>query len=233
LQHVDRRGIMAGVVATACQVTAVLAAQARSRFTVATAIVAAHGFAIYAIAAWSPRIEQAIGTPLLVQFINPAESRPKPAWPRVDIVAPAIDAARPQVQIPEVPVTQELSERAITVQVSPAPPAPAASDAAPKLISEIEYVQEPAPHYPVQSRRLREQGLVVLKVLIDERGLACDIQIESSSGHSRLDEAAREAVSRALFRPYVEDGSPRRALVLIPIEFSLARAAAAARRASA
>jgi protein TonB len=202
----------------------VFAAEPRSRLTAATAIVAAHGFAIYAIAAWSPRIEQAIGDPLLVQFINTAESRPRLAPPRVNIVAPAIETSRPQLQIPEVPVAQEASERAITVQVSPAPVTPPVSDAAPKLISQVEYVQEPAPRYPSQSRRLREQGLVVLRVEIDEGGRACDIQIESSSGHARLDEAAREAVARAVFRPYVEDGAPRRALVLIPIEFSLARA---------
>jgi protein TonB len=66
----------------------------------------------------------------------------------------------------------------------------------------------------------------MLRVLIDERGNACSIEIESSSGHARLDHAAREAVSRAAFRPYVEDGSPRRALVLIPIEFSLNRSSA-------
>jgi protein TonB len=91
----------------------------------------------------------------------------------------------------------------------------------PKLISAVEYVREPTPRYPPQSRRLREQGLVVLRVLIDEKGQACDIEIESSSGYVRLDHAAKDAVARAAFRPYVEDGAPRRAHVLIPIEFSL------------
>jgi protein TonB len=204
----------------------VLAAEARSRFVAAIAIVAAHGLALYAVAAWSPRIERATGTPLVVQFLSQPESRPRMAPARVNIVAPDIAVARPQLQIPEIPVVaQETSERAISVQVSPAPEAPPASEAAPKLISQVEYVHEPEPRYPAQSRRLREQGLVVLRVEIDERGLACNIQIESSSGHARLDEAAREAVSRALFRPYVEGGTPRRALVLIPIEFSLARTA--------
>ena len=71
-----------------------------------------------------------------------------------------------------------------------------------------------------------EQGVVVLRVVIDERGRACDIEIESSSGHERLDRAAREAVATAAFQPYLEDGAPRRALVLIPIEFSLNRGSA-------
>jgi len=93
--------------------------------------------------------------------------------------------------------------------------------AGPKLISAVEYVREPIPRYPAQSRRLREEGVVVLRVLIDERGQACNIEIESSSGYARLDNAAKEAVARAAFRPYLEDGKPRPALVLIPIEFSL------------
>jgi protein TonB len=96
-----------------------------------------------------------------------------------------------------------------------------------KLVTSVEYLREPAPRYPAQSRKLREQGLVVLRVLIDERGTACDVAIENSSGHPRLDQAAKEAIVRAEFRPYIEDGVARRAMVLIPIEFSLnARVAA-------
>jgi periplasmic protein TonB len=127
----------------------------------------------------------------------------------------------------ELPAVVEPSERAITIPVRAAVAVVASEDrSAPKLISTVEYLREPVPRYPPQSRKLREQGLVMLKVLIDERGNACEIEIESSSGHARLDHAAREAVSRAAFRPYVEDGSPRRALVLIPIEFSLNRSSA-------
>jgi protein TonB len=87
----------------------------------------------------------------------------------------------------------------------------------------VEYLREPTPRYPSQSRRLREEGVVVLRVVIDERGQACEIAVESSSGYERLDRAAREAVASAAFRPYVEDGAPRRAQVLIPIEFFLSR----------
>jgi protein TonB len=107
---------------------------------------------------------------------------------------------------------------------APPPPAARAEDrSAPKLVSTVEYVREPMPRYPPQSRKLREQGTVVLRVVIDERGTATSIEIETSSGHARLDDAARDAVLHAEFRPYVEDGEPRRALVLIPIEFALNR----------
>jgi protein TonB len=133
----------------------------------------------------------------------------------------------PRVPLIDFPVAPP-SERAISVAPQIVSPARVNQEerSSPKLISIVEYLREPSPRYPSQSRRLREQGMVVLRVLIDEQGKACDITVETSSGYERLDHAAREAVARAAFRPYVEDGRPRRALVLIPIEFSLNRATA-------
>jgi protein TonB len=122
--------------------------------------------------------------------------------------------------------TATMSERAIIAPQRIAPTTPAEDRSAPRLVSTVEYLREPAPRYPPQSRRLGEQGIVVLRVVINERGEACDIAIESSSGYARLDRAAREAVASAAFRPYLEDGAPRRAQVLIPIEFFLNRGAA-------
>jgi protein TonB len=57
-------------------------------------------------------------------------------------------------------------------------------------------------------------------VLINELGRAARIEVERSSGYARLDAAARAAVERALFKPYIEDGAPRMALAMIPIEFT-------------
>ncbi len=93
----------------------------------------------------------------------------------------------------------------------------------PQLVSEVEYVVAPQPGYPSVSRRLREQGLVVLRVLVDERGRAHQVSIHESSGHERLDRAAQDAVARAAFRPYLANGFAQRVYVLIPIEFALNR----------
>ncbi|HTD05684.1 energy transducer TonB, partial [Undibacterium sp.] len=40
----------------------------------------------------------------------------------------------------------------------------------------------------------------------NEKGRAEKVEIEKSSGFSRLDEAARQALLRAQFKPYIEDG---------------------------
>ncbi|HKQ83586.1 MAG TPA: energy transducer TonB [Steroidobacteraceae bacterium] len=119
--------------------------------------------------------------------------------------------------------------------MSDAPPSPNAPTAivssspsfnttSPVEVENVQYVEAPRPRYPALSRRLKEQGVVVLKVLVDERGAAQQIEVADSSGHERLDQAAVEAVAAATFRPFLENGVPRAMLVLIPIEFGLHRA---------
>jgi protein TonB len=125
----------------------------------------------------------------------------------------------PSVEAPLITLTEEPPPNAITVAVAEAPP-PAPEPAAPRIVSDVAYVEPPQPRYPPESRRSGEEGLVVLRVLINEMGRAARVDIERSSGHRRLDEAARLAVQRALFRPYVENGVARMALATIPIEFS-------------
>ena len=71
--------------------------------------------------------------------------------------------------------------------------------------------------------RAREQGTVVLHVLVDENGVPQRIEIARSSGHVRLDAAARESVARARFRPVMRNGVATPAWGLVPIEFRLDR----------
>lgn len=205
-----------------------IAANRSRHLIVGGAIVLAHAVTLYGLLMLGPKREpMVLETAVVVNFIAQPQSQPQWQPPPVKTVAPNILTPMPDAPVIESPVLPP-SERAISVPVRQvvAVNTERADRSAPRLISSVEYVRQPVPRYPPQSRKLREQGLVVLRVLIDEHGVACSIEVESSSGHARLDHAAREAVSRAAFRPYVEDGLPRRALVLIPIEFSLNRASA-------
>lgn len=193
------------------------------RLIAATLIVAVHAVGLYALTTVGPQRKQVTArAPVIARIISSSEpQRPKFQPPAIKPVPVTVTAAMPELAFIEIPIATP-SPNAISVAVRSVPPSSTSEDrSAPKLISTVEYLREPSPRYPPQSRRLREQGLVVLRVVIDERGTACQIEIESSSGYARLDHAARDAVQRAAFRPYVEDGAPRRALVLIPIEFSL------------
>jgi protein TonB len=99
---------------------------------------------------------------------------------------------------------------------------PAAPTDLPSL-SEVSYLQPPKPSYPREARLAHEEGLVVLRVLIDASGHAKEVEIVRSSGHPRLDQEARNAVARALFIPYSIGGVARAAIAMVPIEFSLHR----------
>ncbi len=98
---------------------------------------------------------------------------------------------------------------------------PAAAPSAPKTVTGVEYLRAPQPVYPNISRRLGETGVVMLRVLIGEKGLPEQVSVHKSSGSSNLDEAGRQAALRALYKPYLEDGKPVSVYVLVPINFQM------------
>ncbi|MGD8175668.1 TonB family protein [Marinimicrobium sp. ARAG 43.8] len=94
-----------------------------------------------------------------------------------------------------------------------APVTPPRADAA--------HLNNPAPVYPRQARRLRQSGVVLLEVLIMPDGSIGEIRIEQSSGFERLDDAAIEAVQHWRYVPASRAGQPIPYWYLQPIEFSL------------
>ncbi|PZN31328.1 MAG: energy transducer TonB [Proteobacteria bacterium] len=208
----------------------VVAAHQSTRMVAGATIALLHAALFYGLLHMHARSSAEPSTPAVVRFVGEVTERVEWQPPEVDLVPPEIVASAPQLPPMVMPLARP-AERAISLPAQPArsvEPTPARQPdrSAPVEVSSVEYLREPAPRYPPQSRRLREQGLVVLRVLIDEAGKARRIEIQSSSGYARLDAAAREAVERAAFRPYIENGAPRQALVLIPIEFSLQRGSA-------
>jgi periplasmic protein TonB len=149
------------------------------------------------------------------------------------IVASIIDApaqpeeAPPMAPPPMVEMTYTLPMLDLptieTESITPPPVTNAISEpgsaVVPPMVESVQYVRQPAPVYPQESRRRRERGTVLLRVLVDPAGRPAQVQVERSSGFERLDLAAREAVERALFRPHEVNGVPQAAQVLIPIEF--------------
>ena len=80
----------------------------------------------------------------------------------------------------------------------------------------------PPPAYPAQALRMRQQGQVMLRVLVDEAGRPAEVAIESSSGFRLLDEAAVKAVKKRWhFLPATRDGAAIQAWALVPVSFVL------------
>ena len=49
-------------------------------------------------------------------------------------------------------------------------------------VSQVAYIDRPAPIYPVSSRRQGEQGTTMVRVLIDIAGRPTQVSVEKSSG---------------------------------------------------
>jgi protein TonB len=195
-----------------------------SRGTVGAGILAAH-LGIVAILISAGVIKAPTLVPsVAVTFLQEQEKQPERTEFDQPILTPIHQVLVPP---PEVVVAVEPTSATISataVETSPSPPptaAPASGTASIPERSDVAYLVQPAPHYPPESRRVHEQGLVVLRVLIDEGGHAKAVEIYRSSGHPRLDEAARIAVSRAVFKPYMDGGVARASAAIVPIEFSL------------
>ena len=112
---------------------------------------------------------------------------------------------------------------ATLVAVASTPAMPPAAAAPPKNLppESVQYLVPPAPVYPRLSRRQGESGRVLVRVYIDEAGLPRTVQVQASSGHARLDDAALQAVLQARFKPYAENGRPMGGWALIPLTFDL------------
>lgn len=87
--------------------------------------------------------------------------------------------------------------------------------------SDADYLNNPPPAYPRMSRRMGEQGTVLVRVFITADGLADKAEVRSSSGYTRLDEAALNTVQRWRFVPGKRAGQPEAMWFNIPIRFML------------
>lgn len=184
------------------------------------AIVAVHAGLAYLLCQATPIVASIEQTPIVASIVEVAE--PVPAAPPVP-TPQLVQVEAPTLEPPLVRIADEPAPNAITVtrtQAAPPPPPARTPAATPPVVTNVAYLEPPVPKYPPESRRSGEEGLVILRVLINEQGRAARIEIQQSSGYARLDAAARAAVERARFRPYLENGVPRMAMAVIPVEFT-------------
>lgn len=87
--------------------------------------------------------------------------------------------------------------------------------------SDAAYLNNPKPAYPMMSKRLGEQGKVVVRVLIGADGIAQQAELRTSSGYDRLDKAALDTVLKWRYIPGKRGGVPEAMWFNVPINFVL------------
>ena len=132
--------------------------------------------------------------------------------------APAGSLA-PSAPAPPAPAPAATGQAAPAGQSAPAaPPAPASMQLP---SSNADYLQNPKPAYPPLSRRLGEQGKVIVRVLIGADGQPQKAELKQSSGFERLDQAALTTVMKWRYVPGKRGGVAEDMWFNIPINFVL------------
>lgn len=139
--------------------------------------------------------------------------------------------AVPHIELPQLPVAimpaaiafEDAAPTAIATVRTPPESAPAVSveESITEARFDVDYLDNAPPAYPSISRRMREEGLVVLKVKVRADGTADAVLVQHPSGSARLDEAALAAVRRWKFVPAKRGDQAIESWVLVPIEFEL------------
>jgi periplasmic protein TonB len=83
------------------------------------------------------------------------------------------------------------------------------------------YLKNPFPKYPDTARRQGQEGTVILRVTIDPTGRPRDIMVQSSSGFTLLDDAAKNTVKDWRFIAATTGGLPTETSIDIPIIFKI------------
>ena len=87
--------------------------------------------------------------------------------------------------------------------------------------SEAHGLNNPKPAYPRASRRLNEQGQVMVRVFVATDGSPQQGEIKTSSGFDRLDQEALRTVMRWRFVPGQRFGTPEAMWFNVPVNFVL------------
>ena len=128
----------------------------------------------------------------------------------------------PPITPPQIQETTPVSTQQETTIAPPAidtgPAVPAQPDTEPTAVG---YGAHASVAYPHDSLKAREQGTVMLLVLVGVDGKVEDIKIDKSSGYARLDRAALNTVRTWSFNPASHGGVAQRAWAKVPISFTL------------
>jgi protein TonB len=171
-----------------------------------------------------PKLQAKAPTP------SPQASPPTPAVaqqpaPTPLAIAPSANAPAPSAAAPTTVAATTASANSNlnpnAGSTSNAPPAPAAPPKVELPSSDADYLNNPKPQYPALSKRLNEQGKVVVRALIGTDGQATQAAVKTSSGFDRLDQASVNTVLKWRYVPGKRGGVPEAMWFDVPVNWVL------------
>ncbi|MBU6390944.1 MAG: energy transducer TonB [Planctomycetota bacterium] len=147
-------------------------------------------------------------------FVKPVQYSVQSANGSIDV---DLVAALPQPEADAVKsVTSITEQQQETVKTIPHP-----SQETIRTKSKPGYFQNRPPKYPPLAKQMHQEGLVMLMVEIDQKGVPVKVEVKQSSGYQLLDQAALEAVRHWRFQSERIGDLPIESKVTIPVRFRL------------
>ncbi len=184
------------------------------------AVIGVHVAIIYLLAVSmgvvdAPKFAQPVQAVFIPEQQTQAEPEKPVVKPQIEDIAAPTEQAPPEIQFDDVIVPPAETPMAASSTAIGATEAPTGVTQELKTNTRVE------PAYPPASRRANEEGTVRLKVLVDENGRPKDVQVAQTSGFTRLDDAAKQAVRRWRFQAATDSGRPIAAWTQVAITFQL------------
>lgn len=184
------------------------------------------GLLVFAARTVVPQIAE---IPLVVELLQPIQPEAPPQAKPLPVSKPRPEAPRPAIKTPAAPPLEATASTvpapsppvAAPQETKPVPPAAQTAEAVSQARFDADYLKNPAPPYPPLSRRMGEEGKVVLRVSVTPQGTADQIEIRTSSGSDRLDQSALKTVRTWKFIPAKRGDTTIQSWVLVPIIFKL------------
>ena len=213
------------------------------RWQVLTGVALLHAFLLVGVTARpsasepEPRVITTLQARVLAAEPQPVASPPthdtvaQPSTPVATPRRPSVRPIHPASSVPTSrpsPVSSHLDASPPVPQQSRTTPAPTHAPATPPAPIPIiaarydaDYLRNPAPPYPAFARRRHEEGRVLLRVTVSPDGSPARVQLQTSSGHESLDNAALTTVATWRFIPARQGDTAITSEVVVPITFAL------------
>ena len=137
-------------------------------------------------------------------------------------------ASNQSKSVQQQPITEPQRTRVIENKPTAEPPAQmVAKNTDPTLIAEpmevgsliVYATKQQSPVYPAAARSMRTTGVVKVEFTVNETGEVAEVQ--KTSGPMLLQAAAKDAIRKWKFKPFVRDGQPVKAVGFVNFNFSL------------